>query len=43
MKTNLPSHINDWSFNAGKKENFLVKYDLFIIIIVFTIGYLVIF
>ena len=43
MKTNLPSHIDDWSFNGEKKENFIVRYDLFIIITVILIGYFVIF
>lgn len=43
MKTNLPSHINDWSFNKNKKESFIIKYDLVIIISIVLIGYFIIF
>jgi len=43
MKTNLPSHINNWSFTKNKKESFFIKYDVFIIVFVFIVGYLIIF
>jgi len=43
MKTNLPSHIDRWSFNKHKTYDFLEKYDVFIIIAVFTVAYFLIF
>jgi len=42
MKTNLPSHIDKWSFNTHK-VSFFEKYDIFIIIAVFTLLYFLIF
>jgi len=43
MKTNLPSHIDRWSFKSHKTHSFFEKYDVFIIIAVFAIIYLLLF
>jgi hypothetical protein len=43
MKTNLPTHIDRWSFSSHKTYSFLEKYDIFIIIAIFTIVYFLIF
>jgi len=43
MKTNLPSHIDRWSFSSHKNHSFLEKYDLLIIIAVFILAYFFIF
>ena len=43
MKTNLPSHIDRWSFNSHKTYSFFEKYDLVIVIAVFTLAYFIIF
>ena len=43
MKTNLPTHIDRWSFNKQKSHSFFEKYDILIIISVFTLAYFLIF
>jgi len=43
MKTNLPTHIDRWSFDRHRKTSFFEKYDLFIVIAVFGIAYYLIF
>jgi len=43
MKTNLPPHINNWSFKGVKSSSFVEKYDLIIIIAIFAIAYMIIF
>lgn len=43
MKTNLPSHIDRWSFNSHKTHGFFEKYDIFIIIAIFGLAYYLIF
>jgi hypothetical protein len=43
MKTNLPSHIDNWSFKRTKTYSFIEKYDFVVVIAVFAIAYLLIF
>lgn len=43
MKTNLPSHIDRWSFNNHRAGTLIEKYDVLIIIAVFTLAYFLIF
>lgn len=43
MKTNLPSHIDRWSFHSHKTSSFFEKYDVVIIIAIFALAYFLIF
>jgi len=43
MKTNLPTNIDKWSFNKNKTFTFIEKYDVIIIIALFSLAYFLIF
>lgn len=39
MKYNLTSHLDDWKFIKTKRESFLEKFDIFIIVLICIIVY----
>jgi len=44
VKTNLPSHLDNWSFTTDKKSKSIKKFDVFLMLITFfTIVYFLLF